>query len=108
MAIKYNLLLLFLLVSVLLNGCGILYTNITEPYTTDFNNTPVGSTKCTIRIHKIREPITGYGISAEWDVKTISEAMKKAGMKEVYFADIQTLTLLLETYRMRTLILYGD
>lgn len=107
MAIKYSLLLLLLLFA-LLNGCGILYTNVVEPYTTDFNNTPVGFKKCIIRIHKIREPITGYGISAEWDTKEISKAMQKAGMKEVYFADIQTLTLLLETYRMRTLILYGD
>jgi len=107
MAIKYWF-IFFILSSILFTGCGLLYTNVTKPYSADFNNTPIGSKQCTINIHKIREPITGYGIYVEWNADEIRNAAKKAGITKIYYIDLRTFSILLGIYRKKTLIVYGD
>ena len=96
-----------------LMGCsslmiGHIYSNTTHPYSKDFNNTPVGTKQCIISNDRVREPVTGYGIYAEWDKKTIEEAAKKAGISKIHYAEIKTLRFFRNIYRRRTIIVYGD
>jgi hypothetical protein len=103
MVIRYCIIILIIF---LITGCsspGILYTNITRPDTTNFNNSPVGSKACRVNAHQLKVRVSG-----EWSSKRIDNAMREAGMTKCYYADVKTLSLLLGTYRRTTLILYGD
>ena len=108
MVIRYCIISLLMF---FITGCstpGILYTNITRPHTTSFNTSPVGSKVCRVNAHLLKEPITGVGVSGEWNTKIIDNAMQESGMTKCYYADVKTLSLLLGTYKRTTLILYGD
>ena len=109
--IKNWLLLPIVFIIIVSSGCGLLYTNTTRPLSKDFDNTPIGSKKCTISSYKINVPLlplTTSRVSAEWDKELISEASRKAGIKKIYYTEIQTLDVLLSTYRRQTIIIYGD
>lgn len=100
-----------LLVITCISGCGLLYTNVTRPHSRDFNNTPIGSKKCTLSAHKINVPLmplTTSRVSAEWDTEHINEAAQEAGITKIYYTDLRTQEILLSTYRRSTLIIYGD
>lgn len=100
-----------LIVLLLASGCstqGRLYTNITKPYSRDFNRTRTGTKVCVIKDHRLREPVSNYNFSAEWTNETILKAAEKAGITNIHYADIHTFSILFEIYRRRTLILYGD
>ena len=108
MVIRYCIIILIIF---LITGCstpGILYTNMTLPDTTNFNNSPVGSKICRVNAHRLKEPISRVGVSGEWSSKIIDNAMQEAGMTKCYYVDVKTLSLLLGTYKRTTLILYGD
>jgi len=73
-----------------LSGCGLIYTHTVTPLDVNLNNTPVfdgkgakGDTK------QIR-----YYVSLEWDSRGIGDIAKKAGMTHVYYADLETLSVL--------------
>ena len=103
MVIRYCIIILIIF---FLTGCsspGMLFTNITLPYTTNFNNTPVGSKICRINAHQLKVRVSG-----EWGSKIIDNAMREAGMTKCYYIDKKTLSILRGTYRKSTLILYGD
>ena len=111
MVIKRCFLFLLLPALITSSGCGLLYTNVTRPYSRDFNNTPVGSKKCTMSAHKVQAPLfplTSSRVSAEWDTTDVNEAAREAGITRIYYADVHTLSFLLNTYRRSTLIIYGD
>ena len=108
MVIRYCVITLIIF---LLTGCsspGVIYTNITQPYTTSFNNSTVGTKVCRVNTHRLKDPISRVGVSGEWSSKIIDKAMNEAGMEKCYYVDVKTLSLLLGTYRRTTLILYGD
>ena len=109
--IKNWLLLPIVFIVIVSSGCGLLYTHTTRSLSRDFDNTPIGSKKCTLSTHKINVPLmplTTSRVSAEWDTECIAEASRKAGIKKIYYTDIQTLDVLLSTYRRQTIIIYGD
>ena len=109
--IKNWLLLPMVLILIVSSGCGLLYTHTTRSLSRDFDKTPIGSKKCTISSYKINVPLlhlTTSRVSAEWDTECIAEASRKAGIKKIYYTDIQTLDVLLSTYRRQTIIIYGD
>jgi len=81
---------------------------MTEPATEEFDKTPVGSKACVVRSHKFREPVSGYGVTAEWDANTVRAAARRAGFTNIYYADLQTLSVCFGIYRQRVLIVYGD
>jgi hypothetical protein len=87
---------------------GNLYTHTIQPYSVDFKDTPIGGRKCILTSHRIREPATRAGLSAEWDTRTIRQAARDAGMTRIHYADISTFSVLWSAYRRRALILYGD
>ena len=89
-----------------LTGCtsGLIYTHVTTPLDVNLNNTPVftgrrqtgkGDTK------KIR-----YYVDIEWDSNAIGDIMKQAGLTEVHYADLETLSVL-GIWTQRTVHVYG-
>lgn len=96
-----------------LAGCsgistGRLYTNVIRPYSRDFNHTPVGSKQCIIKDYKIKEPVSGYGVSVEWSKGQIQSAAREAGIENIAYVDVQTISFLLGIYTRKKLIIYGD
>jgi hypothetical protein len=109
--IKHCYFVLFVLTIISSPGCGVLYTNVVRPHSRDFNNTPIGSKKCTLSAHKIQVPIAPLArsrVSAEWDTERINDAAQKAGITKIYYTELKTQEILLGTYRRQTLIIYGD
>jgi hypothetical protein len=89
-------------------GPGQLYTNVVQPYSKDFNNTPVGSKHCILQEHNIQEPVSGFDISVEWSVNQIQSAAQAAGIKTITYIDVQTISYVLGIYTRQDLIVYGD
>jgi len=90
-----------------LPGCvsGLIYTHVTTPLDLDLNNTPVftgrqqagkGDTK-TIR----------YYVQIDWDSNAIGDIAKKAGLTEVHYADLETLSVL-GIWTQKTVHVYGQ
>ncbi|HXV21168.1 MAG TPA: TRL domain-containing protein [Desulfuromonadales bacterium] len=61
-----------------------------------------------IRSHQIKEPVTGRSIYAEWSADLILREAQKAGIKEIYYMDKRTLSILVGIYKRESLIVYGD
>ncbi len=108
MATKRFLSFFILLILPIVLGCGAVYTNVTRPYSEDFNNTPIGSKQCTINARSIRVPTGRVRVSAEWATKTIVEAAREKEITTIYYADEHEFNILLGTYRRRSLTIYGD
>jgi hypothetical protein len=105
--------LLFLAATLLLSGCGpgplvgMAYTNVTYPYSKDLDRTPTAlDAKGSGGITEIREPVTGYGITAQVNSNAIGEIARKHGMTEVDFADQKEVSIL-GIWTTRSIIVYG-
>ena len=100
---------MLLLVLPLLSGClsGRLYYDVVEPLSVNFRAAPVGSKQCVLPLHRVKEPVSGYGISAEWDVDSIVTRARKAGISTIYYADIRTFSILSDLYSRKDIIIYG-
>ena len=102
---------LFLVMAIAVSGCSVsgrLYTNIVEPLSDDFNDTPIGTKTCIIKNYRIRDPLSGSNVSVEWSLKDITESAKKAGISRIYYMDVHTFSVLLGFYRKKNIIVYGD
>ncbi len=73
------------------SGCGIglIYTNKVEPLTTDFHATPRGTMTRKGDIKSVR-----YYVEVQWDKNAIGAIAKRSGMDEVYYADLETFSIL--------------
>lgn len=92
-------------------GCyspGRLVTWNIAPYTTNFKNTPVGSKSCTIPCHSVKVPVGSFNLQAQWDTDHIRRAALAAGITNIYYIDVQTISFLADLYRRKRLIVYGD
>ena len=89
-------------------GPGRLYANVVRPYSTDFNHTSVGSKQCIIKDYRLKEPVSGYGVTVEWSSSQIQAAARSAGIERISYIDVQTISLLMGLYSRRKLIIYGD
>jgi hypothetical protein len=69
---------------------GILYTHTVEPLTTNFDRTPTGTAQADGDVKQLRV----YNIEVRWDSNAIGEIAKQAGLQEVYYADLETLSIL--------------
>ncbi len=108
MATKRFLGFFILLILPIVLGCGVVYTNVTRPYSEDFNNTPIGSKQCTISARSITVPTGRVRVSAEWATGAIIEAAREKGITKLYYADEHEFNILLGTYRRKSLTIYGD
>ena len=91
-------------------GCtsGFIYTNVTFPLTTDMNQTPIGQTVTSVNSKLLQEPFTGVDISVEWDSRAIGDAVRKAGFKTFYFADMQTISFLGGLWEQQAIRVWGE
>ncbi|MFC1591469.1 TRL domain-containing protein [Thermodesulfobacteriota bacterium] len=94
-----------------LPGCsmnGRLFTSVVAPLTQNYNNTPLGSKRCVIKNHRLREPVSRLNVSAEWTTSEIAAEARKAGIAKIHYLDIRTFSLLTGIYRRQDIIIYGD
>ena len=87
---------------------GRLYTNKVVPYSQNFDNTKLGTKVCYISDFKIKEPFSGYNISAEWMTSSIILKAREAGISTIYYADLKVFSILSSLYTIKTLMIYGD
>lgn len=86
---------------------GAVYTRVKFPLTTDLNQTPAGVDTGGGKIVRIKEPLSGYGIYAEFNSNAIGEIAKSHGLKTVYYADVERLSIL-GIWRNDEVIVYGE
>jgi len=96
--------LLFAGLLTLLSGCGmgIVYTHTLQPLSLDMHKTPVAQTEKTGDIKHISLGMA----SVAWDSAAIGDIAKKNGIKEVDFADLETLSVLM-VWHQYTVHVYG-
>lgn len=95
----------------ILAGCaptGLLYTGVVTPYTSSFDAAKIGTRKCDITEHKIKEPVTGTGIRIEWTWGKIQEEARTAGIREISYIDRKTQSFLFGIYKRETLVVHGE
>jgi len=95
----------------LCSGCAVdgrLYTNKIVSYSEDFDRTPRGSKVCYIDDFKVKEPFSGYDVSAEWMTSSVYEQARNADIGEIYYADLKIFSVMFGIYSQKTLIIYGE
>lgn len=106
-----------MLAGVLLSACcagclepsGILYTRTTVPFSIpDGQRVETAPKRCGVDITQIREPFTQANLSVMWTDRAVADAMRRAGMRELRYADLETFSLLNRTYERRRIIFYGE
>jgi len=68
----------------------------------------MGTKACYVDDYKVKEPLSGYDIQAEWMTSVVIQKAKDAGMQKLYYADLRVVTYLFGIYTNKTLIVYGD
>ena len=81
---------------------GIIYTNIVTPLDVNLSQTPKGVNQCE---ENIKHLSLRY-VSMSWDSAAIGEIAKQNGIEQVYFADIETLSVLM-IWSQYTVHIYG-
>jgi hypothetical protein len=98
-----------ILCALLGTGClrGMIYTNVTQPLTTHFSNTPV--VRDGYEKGDVKQLRYSYA-HLLWDDNAIGALAKRAGFEEVYYADLQTISILgiWTQYRVRVYGSKGD
>ena len=94
-------------------GCfaprGYLFTHTTVPYALPYEKAVRAGTKsCRLDITQIKEPFSQASLSVMWTNRAVADAMKRADMTELRYADLQTLSILNSVYERRRLIFYGE
>ena len=97
--------------SAALSGCtyGLLYTDVTLPYTRDMNRTPnpedLRSGEAVSQ--RLSEPLTGLDIRVEVNSNAFGDAVEQSGMDTIYYADIRKQSVLLGIWQKNTVIVRG-
>ena len=86
---------------------GAVYTRVKYPLTTDLNHTPTAIDTGGGKIVRIKEPFSGYGISAEFYSNAIGGIAERHGLKTVYYADVERFSIL-GIWRHDEVIVYGE
>ena len=88
---------------------GYVYTRMVEPCGfPDEKRNQVGTKSCSVDITQIKEPFSRLKLTVIWTNRAVQEAMKKANMTEIRYADLITLSVLNKTYERRRLVFYGE
>jgi TRL-like protein family len=95
-----------LVLTLVLSGCttGLIYTHITTPLDVNFNNTPVFTGRGETGKGDIKR--FRYYIEIDWESNAIGDIMKRTGLKEVHYADLETLSVL-GIWTQQWVIVYG-
>jgi len=110
MRLKILLLSALLLLCGMCTGCvyGLLYTNTTEPLVLNMDRTPRGPDQAFLDTKQVKGPFSGVNLSAEWNSKAIGDAAKKAGIKKIFYADMQTFSILGGLWKKETVRVRGE
>lgn len=93
-----------------LSGC--LYMHTVQPLTRDANRSPISSVEKTGTITVVGLPMitrySGYNNAKlfAWGSAAIGDVAKKEGMQEVYYSDLETLSILM-IWNQYTVHVYG-
>ena len=68
------------------------------------DNTPLGTQFVTIDSKLIKG---GLGLSAEWNSRAIGDAARRAGLTQIYFADMHTFSILGGIWKKQTVQVWG-
>jgi len=87
-----------------LAGCtaGILFEHVKEPLSQDYHPTPSGATGADSDIKHLQLPYVGI----MWGDASIADIAREKGMQELYYADLEILSVL-TIWRQYTIHLYG-
>ena len=85
---------------------GAVFSWVRVPFSLDLKMTPASKSAFNEQTLVIREPLSGYGLSAEVKSNAIGDIAKKNGLTEVYFADMETLSIL-GVWTTETIYVYG-
>ncbi len=108
-----RILLPALAASLLQSGClapqGILFTRVTEPLALPSNRKecPLADKKCYVSLTQLKEPVTRINLSVMWSNNVVREAAHAAGMNEIYYTDLETLSIFMGTYKRQRVIFHG-
>lgn len=89
-------------------GQGVLCTRVTTPYSREFRETPAGRKSCRVNERIYREPMSGANVSVRLTHRVLQEAARGSGITNLYYADLETVSVLFGVFEQKTLILYGD
>jgi hypothetical protein len=89
----------------LLNGCvtGLIYTHVVEPLDLNARETSIVPESQAGDIKQMQYSI----VDVRWDSNAIGDIAKREGIETVYFADMETFSLVLGIWRQRTVHIYG-
>jgi hypothetical protein len=86
---------------------GYVYKRVRVPFTSDLHRSPASATPAHGKIIQVKEPISGYGIYAEFSSNAIGEIAKRHGLTTVYFADKEIFSIL-GVWRHDKIFVYGE
>ncbi len=106
---KISFLFLIGMFYVICSGCmqGLIYTNSTVPLVINMNNTPVGNKFAAAISKQLKEPVSGLGVSAEWNSRAIGDAAKRSGLTQINFADMHTFSIFGGIWKKQTVQVWG-
>lgn len=92
-------------------GCltGLVYTHTITPLTTNFHETPVFTHKLETGESDVKDLRIPWPVSLEfkWHSNAIGDIAEREGLEEVYYADIEHLSIFLSIWRQDTVHVYG-
>lgn len=98
----------------LTGGCiapkGIIYTKVRQPIALppDSESTPIATKECFVSLTQLKEPISRINLSVMWSNKVVQDVAEEAGITELYYCDLETLSILLGCYKRQRIYFYGN
>jgi hypothetical protein len=95
-------------------GCfapkGRIFTKIREPLALPAERTgsPVATKKFSVGLTRLKEPITRINLSVMWSKNVVREEAEKAGVSEICYSDLETLSVFFDSYLRKRIIFYGN
>lgn len=86
---------------------GMIYQDITVPFSVDMHQTPLDKDTGTASLHRLREPFSGAGVAVEWNSYGFGDAAAQGNLTEASIADLRQQSALFGIWRRDTLILHG-
>ena len=71
------------------------------------DQTPRGVSRSQAGTRLLSIPVSAAQLSVGWDSRAIGDAARKAGMTEIYYADVHTRSILLGIWQQETVEVYG-
>jgi len=87
---------------------GVLITQVTYPFMTDFDRTAYKGRRCVLDAHRIKDVVFGSGVTVEWSESVLRAATRECGITTLTNIDAELFSVLFGVYERRRLIVYGN